>query len=66
VHEIDQITQKQKGEYRMKGHILSLVLFILGIALFLLIWLVGRNLLTGVLLGLVFVFAGLIFYRRGK
>jgi hypothetical protein len=50
----------------VKGHILSLVLFVLGIALFLFIWLVGKSLLVGILLGLVFVLPGLILYRRGK
>ena len=51
----------------MKGHILSIVLFILAIAVFLVAWLLlDVKLLTSILLGLVFLFVAVIFYRRGK
>jgi hypothetical protein len=51
----------------MKGHILSLVLFVLGIVIFLGAWLVlDVKFLTSLLLGLIFVLVSLIFYRRGK
>jgi len=50
----------------MKGHILSLVLFVLGIALFFFVWLVGHNFLVGALFGLLCVLPGLILFRRGK
>jgi len=50
----------------MKGHILSIVLFILGVLLLLVIGLLGKSWLIGLLFGAIFVLAGLIFFRRGK
>jgi len=50
----------------MKGHLLSIVLFILGIVVFLVTWLAGGKLLAAILLGLIFILVGLVFYRRGK
>ncbi|HNS51324.1 MAG TPA: hypothetical protein PKO09_09070 [Anaerolineae bacterium] len=50
----------------MKGHILSLVLIVLGIAVFLFSWLVGENLWLGLLFGLILVLPAIILFRRGK
>lgn len=46
--------------------ILSYALFIIGVLLFLAIGLLAREWLWGILVGLVFVIAAIIFYRRGK
>jgi len=47
-------------------HIISIVLFIMAILVCLLFGLAAEQWLPGFLLGLVFVLAGLFFYRRGK
>ncbi len=47
-------------------HLISYVLFILGVILLLALGLAGGRWVTGVLLGLVLAIVGLIFYRRGK
>ena len=47
-------------------HIISYVLFVLALVILLLFGLAGRQWLAGVLVGLVFVLAGIFFYRRGK
>ena len=47
-------------------HIISYILIVLGVVLLLALGLAGGNWLTGVLLGLVFVIVGVVFYRRGK
>jgi hypothetical protein len=47
-------------------HLLSYVLFILGVVVLLLIGLLAGEWLLGILLGLVFVVVGFIFYRRGR
>jgi hypothetical protein len=47
-------------------HIISYVLFILALVFLLFFGLVSRQWLAGVLVGLVFVLAGIFFYRRGK
>lgn len=46
--------------------IISYALFIIGVVLFLLLGLARGQWATGVLLGLAFEVAGIIFYRRGK
>jgi hypothetical protein len=47
-------------------HLLSYLLFILGIVLLLGLGLAAGQLTTGVLLGLACMIGGLILYRRGK
>ena len=47
-------------------HIISYVLFILALVFLLLLGLAGRQWLVGILISLVFVLAGIFFYRRGK
>ena len=47
-------------------HLISYVLFALAVILFALVGLLSRQLATGVLVGLIFLIAGVIFYRRGK
>ena len=46
--------------------VLSYALFVLAVVLLLLVGLLSKQWLTGVLLGLIFAVAGVIFYRRGK
>jgi pilus assembly protein CpaE len=56
-----------KGKGTMKNrHIISLVLFVVAVVLLIAVGLVTTKWLFAVLLGLVFVLAGLFFYRRGK
>lgn len=47
-------------------HILSIVLFVVGVLFFLLLWLGGGNLLLGLVIGAAVELVGLIFFRRGK
>jgi 1,4-dihydroxy-2-naphthoate octaprenyltransferase len=49
-----------------KRHIISLTLFVVAVLLLLVVGLGTAKWLVAVLLGLVFVLAGLVFYRRGK
>jgi len=46
--------------------VLSYALLVVGVLFFLLVGLLGRQWLLGAALGLVLVFVGIIFYRRGK
>jgi hypothetical protein len=46
--------------------ILSYALIILGVVFFLLVGVLSSEWLLGVLIGLVLVIAGVIFYRRGR
>ena len=47
-------------------HLISYVLFALAVILFAVVWLLGGQLATGILVGLIFLIVGVIFYRRGK
>ncbi len=47
-------------------HIVSVVLFVVAVVFLVLGGVVAHNWLIGILIGLAFVFGGLIFYRRGK
>jgi hypothetical protein len=47
-------------------HLLSYVLFILGVVVLLLIGLLAGEWLLGILLGLAFAVVGFIIYRRGR
>ena len=47
-------------------HILSYALFVLAVVLLLVIGLLVNNWPVGIAVALVFVVAGVIFYRRGK
>jgi len=47
-------------------HIISLILFVMAVLLLLAVGLITAKWLYAVLLGLVFLLAGLFFYRRGK
>jgi hypothetical protein len=49
-----------------KRRVMSYSLFVLAVVLLLLFGLAARQWLTGVFFGLVFLLAGLFFYRRGK
>lgn len=48
------------------SRILSYALFVLAVVVLLVFGLLVNNWLLGVLLGLVFVIVGFIFYRRGR
>jgi cytochrome c oxidase assembly factor CtaG len=50
----------------MKGHLLSIVLFILGVVAFVVAWLAGVQVLGAAALGLAIELLGLILYRRGR
>lgn len=57
----------KKGDRSMNAlRISSYLLFLLGILAFLAFWLLGDSLLYGVVAGLIFVFGGLILFRRGS
>jgi hypothetical protein len=47
-------------------HVVSYVLFVLGVVLLLALGLAGGRWFAGVVLGLACVIVGAIFYRRGK
>jgi hypothetical protein len=57
---------KPKRERPIMKHLLSLVLFVVGVALFLFIGFVSSEWLFAALLGGFFVLIGLIFFRRGR
>ena len=46
--------------------VISYALFALGVVFFALLGLLGGQLTTGVVVGLMFLIGGIIFYRRGK
>ena len=46
--------------------VFSYVLFVVGLVLFLLVGALAGDWLLALLLGLVFIIAGVVFYRRGK
>ncbi|MFC2023690.1 hypothetical protein ACFLT5_03020 [Chloroflexota bacterium] len=56
-----------QGEpYMESRRVLSYALFVIAVVLLLAVGLVANQWITGILLGLVFAIAGIIFYRRGK
>jgi hypothetical protein len=62
-----QVSHTRQNEPDMKNrHIISYVLFILGIVLLLALGLTGGRWFASVVLGLAFAIVGVIFYRRGK
>jgi hypothetical protein len=66
VAEAGHAISDSKGAIMMGGrHILSIALILIGIVLFVVL-LVADQWLIGLLIGLIFAIAGVLFYRRGK